>query len=667
MPNVAAIRTLQDANLEIPDPDTGVNDRHFQFDLPDYVPRQSVLMFRLRALEDSTFQFRIQGTDALSHNLQAESTRTFHEIYPGGALKEAGNELILFVGAGRVAVSDILVLYQETAAARAPFAGSVINVKDYGATGNGSNDDTTALQKAITTSQPGQALYFPSGTYLVSEPLVPKADQVYFSLTDRATLKARPRPAEPGFSIFDVRSCPVEFRHLAIDGTKDKRSKPSDPDDASGIWVQPDTGPIHVVVSACQIRNTYGDGIRIMGGPDAAREPDRVIVRGTLIENCGWKENGNGSASATASGICVRADKAPVDVVVFACRIRNTHGDGIRITGGPNADRESDHVIIRDTVIEDCGSKGCGVVLGQVDNAEVQSSWFERCHNGIKMHHCHDVVVRGVTAIDNRRHGIVFAFSHRWHVVNCVARSNGSEADVTQEPGGWGIAAGGGPITSLAPNSDFTITDNICEDNAEGGITLDPTKADDPTTDPPDESAEIFPQRARVSGNVCQGLRTEEQPLDKAGKKLGSHGIHVRNSSDVVLTDNLCHHNNRSGIAVVNSRHVLAQTNACHWNLHGIGLFSREGILDPGSHVIGVNMLHDNHEDLRQGGAQDPPRSLPGVRLYGLHGNEKPDEKELPANPGTLYERHEGDQGALYVKEAGSGTEGWARVTTDAL
>lgn len=132
----------------------------------------------------------------------------------------------------------------------------------------------------------------------------------------------------------------------------------------------------------------------------------------------------------------------------------------------------------------------------------------------------------------------------------------------------------------------------------------------------------------------------------------------------MLLTDNLCHHNNRSGIAVVNSRHLLAQANAYYWNLHGIGLFSREGIEDPGGHEIGVNMLHDNHNDLRQGGPQDAPRSLPRVRLHGLHGNRDLNQT-MPANPGTLYEWHEDDQGALYVKQTGSGTEGWKRVVTD--
>jgi hypothetical protein len=41
----------------------------------------------------------------------------------------------------------------------------VINVKDFGATGNGTTDDTAAIQAAITAAPAGAAIYFPKGSY----------------------------------------------------------------------------------------------------------------------------------------------------------------------------------------------------------------------------------------------------------------------------------------------------------------------------------------------------------------------------------------------------------------------------------------------------------------------------------------------------------------------
>lgn len=41
----------------------------------------------------------------------------------------------------------------------------VVNVKDFGATGNGTTDDTAAIQAAITAAPAGSAIYFPKGSY----------------------------------------------------------------------------------------------------------------------------------------------------------------------------------------------------------------------------------------------------------------------------------------------------------------------------------------------------------------------------------------------------------------------------------------------------------------------------------------------------------------------
>ncbi|MEU8588977.1 glycosyl hydrolase family 28-related protein [Streptomyces sp. NPDC048664] len=52
-----------------------------------------------------------------------------------------------------------------------------INVLDYGATGNGSTDDTTALQSAIgAVPASGGTVVFPAGTYKISSALVARSN-----------------------------------------------------------------------------------------------------------------------------------------------------------------------------------------------------------------------------------------------------------------------------------------------------------------------------------------------------------------------------------------------------------------------------------------------------------------------------------------------------------
>jgi Pectate lyase superfamily protein/Right handed beta helix region len=387
------------------------------------------------------------------------------------------------------------------AVAGGSFVRSVINVKRYGAKGDG-GDDTRALQRAIGVSRPGDALYFPAGTYVVSEPLLPKPDQLFFGQTARAIIKAHPR--KPPFPIFVVRSGPVEFRRLTIEGSRNAYAGFLSPPPA--ICGQPGPGGMILLsVTACRIQQAWGEGIRIAGGSGSGQGPQRVTVR--------------------------------------------------------------------DTVVEDCGQDGLS--LGRLLNILVRSCRFERCNNGIKMYHCQNAVVQGVTAQLNRRHGIAFAFSQRWRVDHCRALANGLGKEQ-----GWGIVAGGDEKSDLAPNSDFTISDNVCVANLKGGISLDPTK---PAEEGKKEA--IWPQRARVAGNRCSGAKL-------------NHGIRITHASDVLVADNVCDHNKfGAGIELVDSERVLVQDNRCHHNKIGIADRNDTCAEDHGLNQFLRNRLYKNDDN----------------------------------------------------------------------
>ena len=65
-----------------------------------------------------------------------------------------------------VSAACILIL---SAAAEETHTPAVINVKDFGALGDGVSDDTAAINLAVSSLRDGDTLYFPSGTYLLRE------------------------------------------------------------------------------------------------------------------------------------------------------------------------------------------------------------------------------------------------------------------------------------------------------------------------------------------------------------------------------------------------------------------------------------------------------------------------------------------------------------------
>ena len=75
-------------------------------------------------------------------------------------------------------------------AALSPALGATFNVRDFGATGDGSTLDTASIQKAFDAcNKEGGTVEFPAGTYL-SQPLAINASHIVIRLDSDATLLA---------------------------------------------------------------------------------------------------------------------------------------------------------------------------------------------------------------------------------------------------------------------------------------------------------------------------------------------------------------------------------------------------------------------------------------------------------------------------------------------
>jgi hypothetical protein len=71
-----------------------------------------------------------------------------------------------------IAVISFNPLATQASAPRGLSDSNTVNVKDYGATGNGSTDDTSAISAAVNSAPPTGTMvlnvYFPTGTYVLS-------------------------------------------------------------------------------------------------------------------------------------------------------------------------------------------------------------------------------------------------------------------------------------------------------------------------------------------------------------------------------------------------------------------------------------------------------------------------------------------------------------------
>lgn len=105
--------------------------------------------------------------------------------------------------------------------------GGTVNVRAFGATGDGVTDDTAACQAALTAAGAGGAVYFPPGTYMVDPLYAPNRCRVT-GAGDATVLRRRPATVTNTDSIgvlnahgtAAARFTGVVVEHLRIDGNK---------------------------------------------------------------------------------------------------------------------------------------------------------------------------------------------------------------------------------------------------------------------------------------------------------------------------------------------------------------------------------------------------------------------------------------------------------------
>jgi parallel beta-helix repeat protein len=216
----------------------------------------------------------------------------------------------------------------------------VVNVKDFGAVGNGTTDDTGALYNARLQVQAlgsHATLYFPAGKYRITSGIGDFSGVSYVTVTgDGAEVFNDTGTSGTNTFVFDSTCSNIDFRGLRLTGNSSVRGSGihirmySDDSSITGCYIQgcSDFGihvsnsgsaaTINVVVSNNIIEGTLGDGIHV----GSAR---MVVISGNVIRSTG------------DDGIGIVADSAslpPKLVTAIGNRIEASSSAGIRIDEG---------------------------------------------------------------------------------------------------------------------------------------------------------------------------------------------------------------------------------------------------------------------------------------------------------------------------------------------
>lgn len=246
----------------------------------------------------------------------------------------------------------------------------VVNVKDHGVTGDGSTDDTTALNACIAAAATGSTIFFPPGTYVISAPIVMKDGCRYLgagrstSAASRILQKNSANITGPNgrTGLFvsaafanDAATCsqPVQIEGLAFDGNKDNNGSSN----ASGVLLN---GYWSKITDCYFVNHRYAgvlltdytnDGTYVSNSCSENRLTDLKIV-GCLSSGI-EQESGNGNSN--------------LDGFITDCYITEV-GDGIYMSKAAGWSIRRNHIY---------GVQFSGIHLGKCYATSVTESYIE--------------------------------------------------------------------------------------------------------------------------------------------------------------------------------------------------------------------------------------------------------------------------------------------------
>lgn len=262
-----------------------------------------------------------------------------------------------------------------------------IDVRDKGARGDGTHDDTAAFQSAIDAlPAAGGTVHVPAGTYLIDAVAsVNMRSRMHLELASGARLVAMPN-GEKKYRVL----CLHEVSDVEISGGAIQGERAGHLGNAGewghGIHIR---GASRVTLRDMRIADCWGDGVCIGGaGPQRATPSEDIVIAG--IVSTGNRRQGlsigrsrnvrvydsefsNTSGTNPQYGIDIEPDKpgGASDIRIENCLVRNNRGGGIQVYARVT------NVTIKDCTIENNGGRGIlavGAVGGVITGNRIRGN-----------------------------------------------------------------------------------------------------------------------------------------------------------------------------------------------------------------------------------------------------------------------------------------------------
>jgi|GEM_PF-6082264 hypothetical protein len=260
-------------------------------------------------------------------------------------------------------------LASATVCAPAPTSSTIINVKNYGATGNGSTNDTSAINSAIGAVPSGGTVYIPDGIYMIDAltSIKPKSNMT-LSLSSGAVLKAIPNN-QTNYNIISIdKASNVNVIGGTVKGERYEH-KGSKGEWGMGIGIYTST---NIVIEGTTVRDVWGDGFyldlatvnttfcSVVADNNRRQGMSIILSDGVVVKNSIFK---NTNGTAPSAGIDMEPDSAGAavrNVQILSSQFISNKGPGI-LSGGPHILGNTVAVVnvtINNNLIESNGTSG---------------------------------------------------------------------------------------------------------------------------------------------------------------------------------------------------------------------------------------------------------------------------------------------------------------------